>query len=164
MKELISSWIINSGKDLNARIGQAWSAATRMKAIWKSHLPSQLKRDFFPATVVSILLYGCETWTNAINQKLDGAYTNLLRYASNVQWTEHMINVQLYGNLPKNIARMKRMRYVGHCSTAENQPIHHLVILSSKIPKYMSKVKVQLLHMYKPFVKVLSRLAEEHII
>jgi hypothetical protein len=38
---------MNSGNDLNVRIGQAWSIPTRMKAIWKSHLPTELKDDFF---------------------------------------------------------------------------------------------------------------------
>jgi hypothetical protein len=40
-----------------------------------------------------------------------------------------MTNVELYGNLPKisNIVRMRRMRFAGHCSRAENQPFHYLV-------------------------------------
>jgi hypothetical protein len=39
-----------------------------------------------------------------------------------------MTNVELYGNLPKisTIVRMRRMRFAGHCFTADNQPIHHL--------------------------------------
>jgi hypothetical protein len=49
---------MNSGKDLNVRIGQAWSAATRMKAIWKSHLPTELKRDLFSARYCTDVKHG----------------------------------------------------------------------------------------------------------
>ena len=31
--------------------------------IWKSDLTDKMKRSFFQAVVVSILLYGCTTWT-----------------------------------------------------------------------------------------------------
>ena len=31
--------------------------------IWKSNLSSKIKQDFFQAVAVSILLYGCTTWT-----------------------------------------------------------------------------------------------------
>ena len=37
-----------------------------------------MKRSFFQAAVVSILLYGCTTWTltKRLEKKLDGNYTN----------------------------------------------------------------------------------------
>jgi hypothetical protein len=40
----LGSRIIDSEKDLK---GQVWLAATRMKAIWKSHLPTELKTELF---------------------------------------------------------------------------------------------------------------------
>ena len=40
-----------------------------------------MKRSFFQAAVVSILLYGCTTWTltKRLKKKLDGNYTRMLR-------------------------------------------------------------------------------------
>ena len=40
-----------------------------------------MKRSFFQAAVVSILLYGCTTWalTKRLEKKLDGNYTRMLR-------------------------------------------------------------------------------------
>ena len=40
-----------------------------------------MKRSFFQAAVVSILLYGCTTWTLTkwLEKKLDGNYTRMLR-------------------------------------------------------------------------------------
>ena len=41
--------------------------------IWKSDLTDKMKRSFFLAAVVSILLYGCTTWTltKRLKKKLD---------------------------------------------------------------------------------------------
>ena len=40
-----------------------------------------MKRSFFQAAVVSILLYGCTTWTltKRLEKKLDSNYTRMLR-------------------------------------------------------------------------------------
>ena len=40
-----------------------------------------MKRNFFQGVVVSILLYGCTTWTltKRLLKKLDGNYTRMLR-------------------------------------------------------------------------------------
>ena len=35
----------------------------QLSIIWKSDLTDKTKRSFFQAAVVSILLYGCTTWT-----------------------------------------------------------------------------------------------------
>ena len=49
--------------------------------IWKSDLADKMKRSFFQAAVVSILLYGCTTWTliKRLKKKVDGNYTRMLR-------------------------------------------------------------------------------------
>ncbi len=45
------------------------------------HMIEKMKRSFFQAAVVSILLYGCTTWTlrKSMEEKLDGNYTRMLR-------------------------------------------------------------------------------------
>ena len=50
-----------------------------------------MKRSFFQATVVSILLYGCTTWmlTKRLEKKLDGNYTRMLRATLNKSWRQH---------------------------------------------------------------------------
>ena len=49
--------------------------------IFLSDLTDKMKRSFFQAAVVSILLYGCTTWTltKRLEKKLDGHYTRMLR-------------------------------------------------------------------------------------
>ena len=48
----------------------------------------KIKRSFFQAAVVSILLYGCTTWTltKRMEKKLDGNYTRMLRAILNKSW------------------------------------------------------------------------------
>ena len=45
----------------------------------------------FQAAVVSILLYGCTTWTltKRLVEKLDGNYTGMLRAILNKSWRQH---------------------------------------------------------------------------
>ena len=61
-----------------------------------------MKRSFFQAAVVSILLYGYTTWsiTKRLEKKLDGNYTRMLRAILNKSWRQHPTRHQLYSHLP----------------------------------------------------------------
>ena len=50
-------------KDIDTRLTKAWTANDRLSIIWKSDQTDKMKRSFFRAAVVSILLYGCTTLT-----------------------------------------------------------------------------------------------------
>ena len=67
---------------------KAWAAIDRLSTIWKSNLTDKMKRSFFQAAVVSILVYGCTTWmlTKRLKKKLDGNYTRMLRAILNKSW------------------------------------------------------------------------------
>ena len=56
------------------------TAIDRLSVIWKSNLTDKMKRSFFQAAAVSILLYGCTTWTltKRMEKRLDGNYTRML--------------------------------------------------------------------------------------
>ena len=81
---------------------KAWTAINRLSVIWKLDLTDKMKRSFFQAAVVSILLYGCTTWTltKRLEKKLDGNYTRMLRAILNRSWQQHALRRQLYDNLP----------------------------------------------------------------
>ena len=58
----------------------------------------------FKATVESVLVYGCETWTmsKALNCVIDGFYTRLLRKVFRISWKYHTTKyLELYGDIPK---------------------------------------------------------------
>ena len=79
-----------------------------------------MKRSFFQAAVVSILLYGCTTWTltKRIEKKVDGNYTRMLRAILNKSWRIHPTKQQLYGYLPPitKTIKVRRTREAGMSS------------------------------------------------
>ena len=97
----LGCYVDNSAQDIKVRKALAWSACHKMQKIWKSSLPKKIKIRLFTATVESILLYGCSTWTltKAMEKSLDRTYTRMLGMALNVSWKEHMTNIDLYGNI-----------------------------------------------------------------
>ena len=59
----LESSVSSTETDTNTRLAKAWTAIDRLSVIWKSDLTDKMKRSFFLAAIVSILLYGCTTWT-----------------------------------------------------------------------------------------------------
>ena len=96
------SSVSSTEKDIDTRLTKAWTAIDRLSIIWKSDLTDKMRRSFFHAVVVSILLYGCTTWTltKRLEKKLDGNYTRMLRAVLNKSWRQHPTRHQLYGYLP----------------------------------------------------------------
>ena len=98
----LGSSVSSTEKDIDTRLTKAWTVIDKLTIIWKSDLTDKMKRSFFPAAVVSILLYGCTTWTltKQMERKLDGNYTRMLRAILNKFWRQHPTKHQLYGHLP----------------------------------------------------------------
>ena len=105
--QYLGAWIDNTWQDIKVRKGQAWAALNKMDAIWKSSLKKETKIGLFKATVESVLLYGCETWTlnKKLNKSLDGCYTRMLRKVLNVSWKQHLTNKEVYGTPISNLKR-----------------------------------------------------------
>ena len=75
----LGSCVSSTEKDIGTRLTKAWTAIDRLSIIWKSNMTDKMKRSFFQAAIVSILLYGCTTWTLTKRlKKLDGNYTRML--------------------------------------------------------------------------------------
>ena len=115
----LGSSILSTEKDIDTWLTRAWTAFDRLLIIWKSNLSDKMKRSFFQAAVVLILLYGCTTWTltKRLEKKLDGNYTRMLRAILNKSWQQHPTRHQLYSHLlpiTKTI-QARRTRHAGHC-------------------------------------------------
>ena len=96
------SSVSSTKKDITTRLPKAWTVIDSLSVIWKSDLTDKIKRSFFQAAVVSILLYGCTTWTltKCTEKKLDCNYTRMQRAILNESWGQHPTKRQLYGHLP----------------------------------------------------------------
>ena len=92
------------------------------------------KRSFFQEAVVSILLYGCTTWTltNWLEKKLYTRmnYTRMLRAILNKSWRQHPTRHQLYGHLPPitKTIQVRRSRHVGHYWRSRDELISDVLL------------------------------------
>ena len=91
-----------------------------------------MKCSFFQAAVVSILLYGCTTWTLTkwLEKKLDGNYTRILRAILNKSWWQHPTKHQLYSHLPPitKTIQVRRTRHAGHCWRSRDELISDVLL------------------------------------
>ena len=91
-----------------------------------------MKRSFFQAAVMSILLYGCTTWTLTkwLEKKLDGNYTRMLRAILNKSWWQHPTRHQLYGHLPSitKTIQVRRTRHAGHCWRTKDELVSDVLL------------------------------------
>ena len=112
------SSVSSTEKDINTRLTKASTAIDKLSIIWKSDLTDKMKRCFFQAAVVSILLYGCTTWTltKRMEKKLDGNYTRMLRAILKKSWRQRPTRHQLYGHLPPitKTIQVRRTKHAGH--------------------------------------------------
>ena len=103
----------------------------------KSNLTDKIKRSFFQAAVVSILLYGSTTWTltKRLEKKLDCNYTRMLRAIFNKSRRQHPTKCQLYGHLPliTKTIQPRRTRHAGHCWRSRDELISDVL---QGIPTY----------------------------
>ena len=100
--------VSSTEKDIDTRLTKAWTAIDRLSIIWKANLTDKMKRSFFQAAVMSILLYGCTTWTlsKQLEEKLDGNYTRMLQAILDRSWQQHPTRRQLYGHLPRKLYKL----------------------------------------------------------
>ena len=132
----LGSNIASTEKDVNIRIAKAWGALDGLKILWKSNLPGNLKREFFNATVGTILLYGSTalTLTSSLEAKLDGTYTRMLRTVLDISWEQHPTRKRLYGKLPtiSSTIREQITQYAGHCWRSKNELVRSLLLWTPK--------------------------------
>ena len=128
----LGSSVSSAEKDIDTRLTKAWTAIDKLSIIWKSDLTDKMKHSFFQAAVVSILLYGCTTWTltKRLEKKLDGNYTRMLQAILNKSWRQHPTKHQLYGHLPPitKTIQARWTRHAGHCWRSRDELISDIIL------------------------------------
>ena len=121
--------------------------------MWGSiDLTDKMKRSFFQAAVVSILLYGCTTWTltKRMEKKLDGNCTRMLRATLNKSRQQHTTRHQLYGHLPPitKTIQVRRTRHASHCWRSRNDLISDVLHTHILIKIKNIAVRLKLYHSF----------------
>ena len=124
--------VLSTEKDNDAQLTKAWTAIGKQSVKWKSDLTDKMKRSFFQAVVISILLYGWTTWTltKLLEKKLDGNYTRMLRAILNKPWRQHPTMHQLYGYEPPltKTIQVRWTRHAGHCWRRRDELISDVLL------------------------------------
>ena len=128
----LGSSVSSTEKDIDMRLTKAWTAIDSLSIKWKSDLTDKMKRSFFQAVVVLILLYGCTTWTRTkrLKKKLDSNYTRMLRAILNKSWRQHPTRHQLYGHLPPitKTIQVRQARHAVHCWRSKDELISDVLL------------------------------------
>ena len=128
----LGSSVSSTETDINTRLAKAWTAHDELSVIWKSDLTDKIKRSFFQAAVVSILIYGCTPWTltKRMEKKLDGNYTRMPRAILDKSWRQHPTKQQLHTTKPpitKSI-KVRRTRHAEHCWRSKDEHISDVLL------------------------------------
>ena len=128
----LGSNVSSTEKDIDTRLMMAWTAIDKLSIIVKSDLTDKMRHSFFQAAVLSILPYGCTTWTlkKRLEKRLDGNYTRMLQAILNKSWRQHLTRHQLYGHLPSitKTIQVWRTRHAGHCWRSRDELISDLLL------------------------------------
>ncbi|XP_035696641.1 uncharacterized protein LOC118430043 [Branchiostoma floridae] len=118
--------IISKTGDLKPEVNQRRAQASAvLQSLWKPlwrhrHISLQTKQRVYNSSVISVLLYGSETWAlnNTLAARLDGFDSRALRRITGTRWHEHVRNSELReltGQPPaSSLAAMRRVRWYGH--------------------------------------------------
>ena len=123
-----------SSTEIKTRIGVATSAMAKLSKIWRSKdisFPTKLK--LYKALVVSILLYGCESWTLTAetSRRVQTFETKCFRRLLNIPWqarktNEHVLDqiTALAGPQEPLLATVKRRKlsWFGHVTRHNSLP------------------------------------------
>ena len=122
--------ISSTEKDIDTRLTKAWTAIDRRSIIWKSNLIDKMKRSFFLSAVVSILLYGCTTWTltKRLEKKLDGNYTIILRAILNKSWRQQLHKALTIRSPTSHSRKLSRLDEPGHCWRSRDELISDVLL------------------------------------
>ena len=154
----LGSSVSSTEKDIDRWLTKTWTAIDKLSIIWKSDLTDKMKRNFFQAVVVSILLYGCTTWTQTkrLEKKLDSNYTRILRAILNKYWRQHTTKHQLYGHQPPitKTIQGRRTRHAGHYWRSRDELISDILLWTPHMAE--KKQDDQHEHTYSSSVRILD--------
>lgn len=114
-------------EDINSRIIKAQIAFNKLNKSWRSNdISNKTKIKLFNSNIMSILLYGVETWTEETKaiQKLQVYINKSLRNILKIFWPNKISNVELWSKTNqkpvKQILKERKWRWIGHILRRED--------------------------------------------
>ena len=122
---------ISLDEEINSRIGKAATTFGKLtKRAWNNkQLTLRTKILIYQACVISVLLYGCETWSTYARQekRLNSFHLRCLRKIMNIKWQEKVTNYEVLKRAGIRsmftVIRTRRLRWIGHLRRMNNNRI-----------------------------------------
>ena len=106
---------------IQKRIALASATFNKLSKVWSDRdIGRKTKATLFKTLVLSVLLYGCETWklTKGEEKKLDTFQAKCLRRIFRIRWQQHITNQKILemadANKVSDEVRRKRWTWIGH--------------------------------------------------
>ena len=116
--------------DVKTRIGKATGAFNSLSNVWNSkRIKTNTKIKIFKSNVMSVLLYGCESWktTKDVTKKLQVFVNRGLRKILGIYWPKVISNKDLWNAAGvqqlENKILERKWRWIGHTLRKPNNSI-----------------------------------------
>jgi len=132
----LGSKVISSRADFDHRKSLAWVAFWQMEKMWRAkHVPIRLKTDIFSASVISVLLYGCESWIidDVMKNKINSFAISCYRIMLGIKRLDKTTNESILQRVNRcdlvNVAYKRQLSWLGHTLRRnENEPSRTLAL------------------------------------
>jgi hypothetical protein len=126
--------------DLNHRRGQAMAAFSTLRPIWSAkHIDVRLKINIYKVAILSIFLYGCETWTltQELETSINSFGTHCPRNIKGYRRLDKIPNKQLYAETNEKplilTVRQRQLRHLGHLLRLDShEPVRTFALYEPK--------------------------------
>ena len=115
-------------REIEIRLAQASAAMSKLSKIWRSSSISfKTKIRLYRSLVLSILLYGCESWTltATMSKKIESFETKAFRRLLRISWVEHRTNLDVIRCIEDlagpqepllSVVKRRKLGWFGHIS------------------------------------------------
>jgi hypothetical protein len=126
----LGSKVSSTESDFKNRKALAWCAYWKLEKIWKGrHIPPALKGKIFMASVISVLLYGCEAWivSKELESKINSFATTCYRMWLGMKPVDRIRLDEIYKKVNQKplieILRQRQLVWVAHAlRRKDNEP------------------------------------------
>ena len=131
----LGAYIMTTQRDLLYRRALAWISFWRLDKVWKSNsITLPLKRKLFDSLILSIFLYGSETWTltRRMEDSINSFATSCYRIILNIRRIDRVTNQAVLQQMNRSplirTVRSRQLRTLGHWIRAIHLPISHYAL------------------------------------
>ena len=127
----LGSSISSTEIDINRLVAKPWTVIDSLSVVWKLDLTHKIKRSFFQAAVVSILLYRCTTWAQTKRMEKKAWLQLRKNAANNIEEVQEAALLKEAAVWPPSTYHktipVRRTRHAEHCWRSRDEVISDIL-------------------------------------